>query len=435
VIFSIKQKFLKCSGLLGWVWSAFFYGSLAFAQAAPPAEWQYSARRGDSLSSIERLFLKQPGQGMKLATYNQIKFPNVLAIGQVLRIPTEWLRQEPGPVILESKSGLVTVQLSESSPVEPAQTGVALSSGMLLRTGSQSSGVLKFADGSLLTLQPLSNLTLDTVVVYAGGSMADSRVRLTEGRMQVKANPFQRIGQRFEVLTPSAVVAVRGTEFWLQATEERTLQQTLEGRVRIIANQAEVDVPQGFGNVVNLGSPPSELIRLQSAPEIRRLPERFTQLPVAFTLPSDQSGPRWYAQVLLDTPTEELVRELSVSSPLLDWVSLPNGLYKLRVQAMADSGLPGLPALHRFEVAVPRTKVGAALPIQGRAFQAGPLQVQLPRLGPDQAYLVQLAEDAQGERVVWQQLSDQADLQIPVPDAAATAVLYFLAWRYSKTSP
>jgi hypothetical protein len=431
----MMRRIQKYVWILGLLVSASWCGSPAFAQTASPTEWRYSVRPGDSLISIARVLLEQPGQWVKLAKYNQLKSPDFLLTGQVLRMPVNWLRQSPGSAFLVSKSGLVTVQLSEMAPVEPAQTGMALHSDARVRTGSQSSGVLKFADGSLLTLQPLSTLTLDAVSVYAGGSMVDSNVRLTEGRIQVRANPFQRSGQRFEVLTPSAVVAVRGTEFWLQATDERTLQQTLQGQVRITANRTEVDVPQGFGNVVNLGSPPSELIRLQNAPDIRYLPARITQFPVAFTLASEMQVPRWYAQVLQDTPNEELVRELSVSSSLIDWVSLPDGFYKLRVQAMADSGLPGLPALHRFEVAVPRIQMGAALKLQASAFNAGPLKVELPPLGQNQAYLVQLAADPQGERVMWQQLSDEANLQIPAPDAPPTDGLYFLAWRYSKTPP
>jgi hypothetical protein len=85
--------------------------------------------------------------------------------------------------------------------------------------------------------------------------------------------------------------------------------------------------------------------------------------------------------------------------------------------------------------AVPLMKKVSAMKLQESAFNAGPLKVKLPPLGQNQAYLIQLTEDPQGKRVMWQQLSDEANLQIPAPDALPKDGLYFLAWQYNKTSP
>jgi hypothetical protein len=406
----------------------------ALAQDGPPAEWRYSVRPGDSLMSIARLYLKDADQWPRVARHNQLQSPDVLLTGQILRIPVAWLRQEPGTASLVSSTGLVSVQVSGNEPFRPAQVGMPLASGARVRTAAQSSGVLKFADGSLLTMQPLSLLSLDLISVYAGGSMVDTSVRLLDGRLQVQANPFHRAGQRFEVTTPSAVAAVRGTEFWLQANDQRTLQQTLEGKVRVSAHEAMVDVPKGFGNVVALGEPPSAAIALEPAPDIRDWPAVVTRLPIVFTLPAKAPAERWYAQVSGGSSELELVRELSVNSPRIDWVSLPDGAYTLKVQSIADSGLPGLPALHKFVVAVPREKVGAALALKPSTFRHGPLEVQLPPLQKGQGYVVELAEDAQGRRVLWQSLSDQNILKIPEPDNASGQTLHFLAWRYTQPS-
>lgn len=408
--------------------------SSAGAQDSSPAEWRYAVRPGDSLTAIARLFLKDSDEWIKVAHHNQLKSPDVLLPGQILRIPVAWLQQEPGRVSLVSSTGLVSVQSSENASFVPAQTGMQLASGARVKTEAQSSGVLKFADGSLLTLQPLSVLSLDLISVYAGGSMVDARVRLLDGRLQVQANPLQRAGQRFEVTTPSAVTAVRGTEFWLQADEQRTLQQTLEGKVRISANQVQVDVPQGFGNVIALGEAPSVAIRLEPAPEIRDFPSRLTRLPIAFTLPPEMQGPNWFAQVTGLSDGFELVREMSVNSSVIDWVSLPDGAYTLKVQSVAASGLPGLPALHQFVVSVPRVQIGSTLALKPSTFKNGPLVVQLPPLQEGHGYLVQLAEDAQGRRVVWQSLSDQSVFNVSGPAQTSDKTLYFMAWRYPKKS-
>jgi len=423
----VSRLFFNCCLLTG----ALLCSEYARANALATAEWRYSVRPGESLVLICRKFLKESDQWVRVAKYNHLNFPDVLLAGQILRIPVTWLRQEPGTVSLVSSSGLVSVQHSTMEPFLPGQNGMQMASGARILTGSQSSGLLKFADGSLLFLQPLTVLALDAISVYAGGSMVDSSIRLQDGRIHVRANPFQRAGQRMEVTTPSAVAAVRGTEFWLQADSKRTLQQTFEGSVQISAGEVSVEVPGGFGNVVSLGNPPSEVIPLQSAPQTRLLPARLTKLPIVFELPTELNTPQWHAQILLDTPGTEIVRELSVTSPLFNWVSLPNGAYILKVQRVAISGLPGLPAFHKFEIAVPREKMGPAFKLHKNIFTNGPLDVKLPILPRDQAYLLQLTEDQEGKRVVWQTLSAQNELKISAPENTNDSSLHFLAWRYT----
>lgn len=47
----------------------------------------YTVKKGDTLSAIARKFYGNANQYQKLATYNNIKNPNIIRIGQIIKIP------------------------------------------------------------------------------------------------------------------------------------------------------------------------------------------------------------------------------------------------------------------------------------------------------------------------------------------------------------
>lgn len=102
--------------------------------------------------------------------------------------------------------------------VRPVARGDRLSEGDRVRTGQGGAAEIELGDGSIVRLGELSDLEIDKLDVDAAGLPATSRFNLAAGRArawvakQVVAKVATGQG-RFSVQTPTAVAAVRQTDF------------------------------------------------------------------------------------------------------------------------------------------------------------------------------------------------------------------------------
>lgn len=342
------------------------------ASAAPVSadadtpEWRYTVRPGDNLIGVSARYLARPGDWLKVQRHNRIANPRRLVPGSALRIPLAWLRHEPAPATVAAVTGLVRVSLPDAAE-RALLAGEQLSSGAVLSTAANSSATLRFADGSVMVLQPAARLSLDTVSVYAGGGMVDTRLRLQQGRVEVSANPGRTPGSRLQVITPSAVAAVRGTRFRVAADAAATREETLEGEVGLAASGQQVSVPEGQGTLAEAGKPPRPPVALLPAPDVSSLPARVDTLPMRFALPALPGAVSWLGQIApkagnslspeglekltpADAQFEKLLLEASSTKPQLSFGDLPDGRYMLRVRAADEQGLQGRDAIHVFEL-------------------------------------------------------------------------------------
>ena len=117
---------------------------------------------------------------------------------------------QDGPRAAASQlSGEVSVNSSEGW--KPFGKDTLLGPGQVVRTGANGQVELMFNDGSRINLDANSSLELES----AGAE--SSSYRLMMGRIKAY---MKRLGERrFRVRTPTAVVAVRGTEFVLESNE------------------------------------------------------------------------------------------------------------------------------------------------------------------------------------------------------------------------
>ena len=371
-------------------------------------EWRYTLRPGDTLIGVSARYLARPGDWPKVQRHNHITHPRRLVPGSALLIPLAWLRHEPAPATVVAVTGQVQVSLPDVAE-RALLAGEQLASGAVLSTAANSSATLRFADGSVMVLQPAARLSLDTVSVYAGGGMVDTRLRLQQGRVEIGANPDRTPGSRLQVITPSAVAAVRGTRFRVAADAAVTREETLEGEVGFAASGQQVSVPEGQGTLAEAGKPPRPPVALLSAPDVSNLPARVDTLPMRFTLPVQAGAVSWLGQIAPKegnspspegleklTPTdaqfEKILLEASSAKPQLSFGDLPDGRYMLRVRAADEQGLQGRDAVHAFELDA--RPFAPLLNAPGARVRTAQPELQWSGVVGASGYQVQVARDA-----------------------------------------
>ncbi|HET8567874.1 MAG TPA: FecR domain-containing protein [Candidatus Limnocylindria bacterium] len=140
---------------------------------------------------------------------------------------------------------------------EPAQDGQLIEAGTAIRTGPGARAVLTFYDGSAVTVEPGSEVVIEVLASATDGGLLVT-IQQTLGRTwHVVANRITAAGN-YEVRTPFATAAVRGTAFELGITAQGALElETTDGTVATSGGGSTVDVAPGQVTTVAPGQPPA----------------------------------------------------------------------------------------------------------------------------------------------------------------------------------
>ena len=325
-------------------------------------EWRYSVRPGDNLIQFSNRYLLNPDDWRTLQNLNRIKNPYRMPIGSVLRVPLILMKQVPASAEVALATGKVGI-LKVDNSVQMLALGQQLSAGTVLVTGDNSKLNIKLADGSIVSMQPNSTLTLDTLSMYSGGGMVDTKLRLQQGKLEAEANPAHVQGNQMQIITPTAVAAVRGTKFRVTSDDISIRQETLEGKVGFIAAGEEVGVAKGFGSLSDGGKAPLPPVLLLPAPATDQLPNKLDTLPISFSLPAQDGAVAWLGKVSPDAQFNNIAATSQGAS--LHFADLPDGHYFLKVRAQDKQGLEGYDAVHEFTLHAQPFAPTASAPTQG----------------------------------------------------------------------
>ena len=132
-----------------------WFGSAAHAVENDSEHWPYRIERGDTLIGVRDQML-QPGADWRvLQRLNRVANPRRLVPGSRLLIPLSLLREREVAAEVLLVQGAASVQRAGSgADVQALTGGDTLATGDSLRTGAQSSAVLRFGDGKRLLLRP-----------------------------------------------------------------------------------------------------------------------------------------------------------------------------------------------------------------------------------------------------------------------------------------
>jgi hypothetical protein len=131
---------------------------------------------------------------------------------------------------------LGTMDIERGGTSQSATIGAPVFSGDRLRTGGTDQAKVVFQDDSVLDLAAGTDVLLAKQVFDRTGPRLESRLRLTKGKLRAwVSEAYQGTRSRYEVETPTAVIAVRGTEFIVayDASAEVTAVVCMAGEVEV----------------------------------------------------------------------------------------------------------------------------------------------------------------------------------------------------------
>ncbi len=159
-----------------------------------------------------------------------------------------------GPVLAQTAAGSFSsvsgeVQIQRTGGTIGAASGVGVDVGDRIVTGASGHAVIVLNDQSRLELGPASSITLDEFTITGGST--STRVGLISGVLRSLVNAASGgAPANYQVHTPNAVAAVRGTKFDTAYTEN-VIRPGYQGCERY----TDVSVYRGTVNLASLAAP------------------------------------------------------------------------------------------------------------------------------------------------------------------------------------
>lgn len=184
---------------------------------------------------------------------------------------------------LSITGGSVSVMKAGTSSWIEAQVGMSLGPGDSVKTGDNSSAKITFFDGSTIELQAGTVIGIASLNISRDTGSTTITLEQTIGNTISRVTKLVDPASRYEVETPTGVVAVRGSAMQVYVTEDGTTWITnLEGDIRAVAQSVELQIPEGRQCIIGPGQPP-ELIYFQT--------DAYVVLDGPATLPPEERDP------------------------------------------------------------------------------------------------------------------------------------------------
>lgn len=166
----------------------------------------------------------------------------------------------PDPVhaVLREPRGLVEMSASDGT-WQAAVAGRRIAEGQRVRTGGLSSVVMAFHDGSQVRLGPNTEVAVEKLDARVSDGPRIVALTQLSGETDHRVIVANLPGSRYDVQTPSASGAAKGTAFHVQVAPDLLTRFSVgEGVVAVTGENVTVDVFAGQSTVVNTGQAPAE---------------------------------------------------------------------------------------------------------------------------------------------------------------------------------
>jgi hypothetical protein len=306
------------------------------------AELLYTVKKNDTVWGICQTYVNDPLCWKKLVEYNQLKNPKYLPPKSIIRIPKAWLIEHPTTALVIAVEGEVTLIRSETNKQQALLVGDQLSQQDVVKA-LNGSAMIKFADQSRLLLKANSTIRMANLQFYDPSQLVNTRVELLKGRVKAQVKKINNVNSRYQIVTPAAVAAVRGTEFRVANELDETGKSVMRTELLSGALLMESDINQrdllpsqavmaiegqGLGEVVELL--PRPLLDLNSSQSFA-LPFNLQWQPI--------KGAIAYKISLMTEQGQ--VWEKETQEPKLEITDIAQGDYKILIRGIDAQGFEG----------------------------------------------------------------------------------------------
>jgi len=364
-------------------------------------DWIYTVVEGDNLWDLSEKHLDSQLRFEQVRRLNNVKFPKRMRPGTRLRIPLEWIRSNPVPARIDAIQGRVELTRADGMKVADVSTGSTIHLGDSLKTGEKSSAAVVFADGTVVTLYSASEMRFNHLSAHGETGMVDSRLHLIDGRLDTRVKPAVGPGSRFEIQTPSAISAVRGTEYRAAVTAggENSNIEVLHGKVKVTGASRPRLVNTGFGTQIAKGKAPTRPRRLLPAPKLNPVPERIRQLNWPLTWQAISKAAGYRVEIGSGKKIDTLIWEQVVPHARIALPDLPDGAYLVRVRGIDGQGLEGTNSVKPLLIDTHPQPPVPLTPQEGKTLRGVTADLQWTASADADRYLLEIAADKTFENV------------------------------------
>ena len=173
---------------------------------------EFIVKNGDNLYKICEKILENPEDWRWVAMVNQISNPHRIFPGQKLIIPTRLLRGIPIDGLVTFIKGVVSIKLTGAEEWQKLHLNDKITQGNWIRTSDQGTIEISFQNHFSVLLRPNTIIEI-TAAREKSAIYLMYKLFLDIGKAISKIKQSTGQETRFEIKTPSAVAAARGTEF------------------------------------------------------------------------------------------------------------------------------------------------------------------------------------------------------------------------------
>ncbi len=221
-------------------------------------------------------------------------------------------------------------------------------------TRQKSNANVTFQDLSRINLGPQSLMIIYSLLDRELRLPRQQNVHLLTGGLRTKLNTLKGA---LQVETPSCVINSDSVEILVGIDEKKmSALSVYDGKSKVKAQGETVEVPQGYGTVVEMGAPPALPEPLPKAPQLIKpmraeilLPGGLDTVPVPFQWLRTQDSASFHIQVAADSQFEKIIEDVILRDDAAD-LPLGAGTYHWRAAAINQRGIEGYASRSWFTV-------------------------------------------------------------------------------------